>query len=148
MENERDRVVDSLPGLVWTALPDGRIDFVNRHWCDYTGLGVDDAYGSGWQAAIHPDDLAPLLEHRQRVLGSAAPGGFEARLRLFETFYTTKSGGMGIGLSVSRSIIESHRGRLWAEPNDGPGATFSFSLPFTPAGAPAETEVERAVGAV
>ena len=48
--------------------------------------------------------------------------------RLFEAFYTTKSGGMGIGLSVSRSIIESHRGRLWAEPNSGPGATFAFSL--------------------
>jgi len=48
--------------------------------------------------------------------------------RLFEAFYTTKSGGMGIGLSVSRSIIESHRGRLWAERNAGPGATFAFSL--------------------
>ena len=49
--------------------------------------------------------------------------------RLFEAFYTTKNGGMGIGLSVSRSIIERHHGRLWAEPNDGPGVTFSFSIP-------------------
>jgi PAS domain S-box-containing protein len=49
--------------------------------------------------------------------------------RLFEAFYTTKSGGMGIGLSVSRSIIERHHGHLWAEANDGPGATFSFSIP-------------------
>ena len=54
------------------------------------------------------------------------PQDFE---RLFEAFYTTKSGGMGIGLSVSRSIIERHRGRLWAEANDGPGVTFSFSIP-------------------
>jgi PAS domain S-box-containing protein len=49
---------------------------------------------------------------------------------LFDAFYTTKTGGMGIGLFVSRSIVESHQGRLWAEPNDGPGATFSFSIPF------------------
>jgi len=49
---------------------------------------------------------------------------------LFDAFYTTKHGGMGIGLFVSRSIIERHQGRLWAEPNDdGPGATFSFSIP-------------------
>jgi PAS domain S-box-containing protein len=57
--------------------------------------------------------------------------GFEPQAadRLFERFYTTKDDGMGIGLSVSRSIIESHHGRLWAETNDGPGATFSFSIP-------------------
>ena len=50
--------------------------------------------------------------------------------RLFDSFYTTKNDGMGIGLSVSRSIIASHHGRLWATPNEGPGATFSFSIPF------------------
>jgi signal transduction histidine kinase len=54
--------------------------------------------------------------------------------KLFDSFYTTKSGGMGIGLSVSRAIIESHRGRLWAEHNDGPGATFAFSIPGCPEG--------------
>lgn len=55
------------------------------------------------------------------------PDGAES---LFGAFHTTKSGGMGIGLFVSRSIIESHQGRLWAEPNDdGAGATFAFSIP-------------------
>jgi len=52
--------------------------------------------------------------------------------KLFETLYTTKSGGMGIGLSVSRTIVESHGGRLWATRNEGPGATFTFSIPCAP----------------
>ena len=71
---------------------------------------------------------------RVRLSVQDAGVGFEPQAvdKLFEAFYTTKSGGMGMGLSVSRSIIERHHGRLWAEPNDGPGATFSFSVPCNP----------------
>jgi signal transduction histidine kinase len=54
--------------------------------------------------------------------------------KLFDAFYSTKTGGMGIGLSVSRSIIERHHGRLWATANDGPGVTFAFSIPIEASG--------------
>jgi signal transduction histidine kinase len=53
----------------------------------------------------------------------------QAARKIFEAFYTTKADGMGIGLSVSQSIIEAHQGRLWATPNNGPGSTFSFAIP-------------------
>ena len=68
---------------------------------------------------------------RVRLSVQDAGIGFEPQSldRLFQTFYTTKDDGMGIGLSVSRSIIENHHGRLWVTPNDGPGVTFSFSIP-------------------
>jgi C4-dicarboxylate-specific signal transduction histidine kinase len=71
---------------------------------------------------------------RVRVTVKDNGAGFdrESSDKLFDAFYTTKSDGMGIGLSVSRSIVEKHHGRLWAEPNDGPGATFSFSIPRGP----------------
>jgi signal transduction histidine kinase len=88
-----------------------------------------------------PDD-----KDRVRLSVSDVGVGFEpqAASKLFEAFYTTKNEGMGIGLSVSRSIIERHHGRLWATPNDGPGVTFSFSIPCTPEGLTSDgTEVSR-----
>jgi C4-dicarboxylate-specific signal transduction histidine kinase len=68
---------------------------------------------------------------RVRLSVKDVGAGFEPQAadRLFESFYTTKDDGMGVGLSVSRSIIESHHGHLWAARNDGPGSTFSFSIP-------------------
>jgi PAS domain S-box-containing protein len=81
MDIELSRVVDALPGLVWTALPDGHIDFVNQRWCEYTNLGLDESCGWGWQKVIHPADLPGLLERWRSVVTSGEPGEMEARLR-------------------------------------------------------------------
>lgn len=64
--------------------------------------------------------------------GSGLPE--QVKAKLFQTFFTTKETGMGVGLSISRSIIEAHGGRMWAETNSAGGATFRFTLPLAPVG--------------
>jgi signal transduction histidine kinase len=95
---------------------------------------------------LNAADAMAEVEDRPRMLlvetGLRDDGGVELAVRdsgvgvdplaiekLFEAFYTTKAHGMGIGLSICRTIIEDHNGRLWGEANDGPGATFSFCIP-------------------
>ena len=64
------------------------------------------------------------------AIGDSGPGvAPEDRERIFESFYTTKAGGVGIGLSICRSIIDAHSGRLWADPQQPRGAVFRFTLP-------------------
>src|SRR2546430_15701233 len=70
VENQVTSLVDTLPDIVWTALPDGNVDFLNQPWYDYTGLGGDNAYGQSWQAAIHPADLAGLLDGWRAIRAS------------------------------------------------------------------------------
>ena len=71
-----------------------------------------------------------------QLLVSVADMGIELQPenveQIFSAFFTSKSQGTGMGLPISRSIIESHGGRLWATPSTGPGATFQFVLPIEP----------------
>jgi signal transduction histidine kinase len=72
----------------------------------------------------------PEAHERVRVAVQDSGSGIDPQVadRIFEAFYTTKRSGLGMGLSISRSIVEQHGGRLWAVPNDGPGTTFQFTV--------------------
>jgi hypothetical protein len=81
MNAELRRLVDALPALVWSALPDGRAEFFNQYYLDFVGLSAEQAKDWGWAVAVHPDDLAGLTATWLRILASDAPGEAEARLR-------------------------------------------------------------------
>ena len=81
MQFELSHLVEALPGLGWTALPDGRAEFVNQRWCSYTGLTAEQAMDWGWREAIHPADRAALIEYWQSCLATGTPVDTEARIR-------------------------------------------------------------------
>ncbi|MFC4764722.1 PAS domain-containing protein [Dyella koreensis] len=87
MKMELGSVFDALPGLVWTALPDGSVDHVNHAWREYTGHHSNSQYVPGWEAIAHPDDLANLLRAWQLGHASCSPFETDARLRRFDGTY-------------------------------------------------------------
>ena len=72
-------VIDTIPGLVWSSLPDGNIEYLNKRWLDYTGLTLEQARGWGWQVAIHPEDFPGLLHYWKSILAARERGEYEAR---------------------------------------------------------------------
>src|SRR6201981_1372862 len=83
-ERKLRQVIDTIPPLAWSILPDGSNEFLNKRWHEYTGLSPEESHGSGWQTAIHPEDRAPLLEKWQGLFSSGEPGEMEARLRRYD----------------------------------------------------------------
>jgi PAS domain S-box-containing protein len=74
-------VIDTIPTLVWSCRPDGAFDYVSRRWSEYTGISAQNALGSGWMAAYHPDDIGKHQEKRLASLVSGEPVINEVRLR-------------------------------------------------------------------
>ncbi len=87
--SERDlhSIIETIPTMVWSAAPDGSVDFFNPRWLDYTGLSPDQSRDWRWTAAIHPDDLSRLTDAWQSILLSGELGETEARLRRFDGAY-------------------------------------------------------------
>lgn len=82
------------------------------------GLLIGNGKDASGRVLVAVQDSGPGLKN---------PESFE---HLFDSFYTSKPGGMGMGLSIWRSIVEAHEGRIWASPNAGPGITVQFTLPI------------------
>jgi PAS domain S-box-containing protein len=81
-QEERLRnVIETMPTFAWTALPDGYMDFVNRHWQEYTGLSTEKTVGSGWEAAVHPEDLERHSGGWRASLATGQPFESEVRYR-------------------------------------------------------------------
>ena len=80
-------VIDTLPAFVWITQPNGAAEYLNMRWIDYTGMGLDEAMGWGWMAAIHPGDLDGLMAYWTSLLSTGKPGETEARLRRFDGNY-------------------------------------------------------------
>jgi PAS domain S-box-containing protein len=79
--------IDTIPTLAWCSRPDGSSEFLNQRWLDYTGLSIEAARDWGWRVAVHPEDLARLLDVWHKLLASGEPGECEARLRRFDGVY-------------------------------------------------------------
>jgi PAS domain S-box-containing protein len=86
-EDQLRLIIDTIPALAWSTASDGSLEFVNRRWREYTGLSIEEVRGTGWKAAIYPDDLAQLLEVWSATLISGRPSEYEARLRRFDGEY-------------------------------------------------------------
>jgi PAS domain S-box-containing protein len=74
-------VIETIPAYVWSALPDGFVDFINRRWLEFTGFSLNQALGWGWADAVHPEDRAPLVEAWRAAISSGKPVEAEARMR-------------------------------------------------------------------
>jgi PAS domain S-box-containing protein len=79
--------IDTIPVLAWAANIDGFAEFFNKRWLDYTGLSCEEASGSGWSAAVHPEDRDRLLDKWRVILASGQSGEAEGRLRRYDGAY-------------------------------------------------------------
>jgi PAS domain S-box-containing protein len=84
---EERLVIHTTPALIHTALPDGNIDFFNRRWLEYLGLTLEDVQGWRWTAAIHPEDVAGIVEKWRRSLVTGEPFEAETRVRRADGAY-------------------------------------------------------------
>ena len=80
-ERQLRDVIETMPAIVWSTLPDGSVEFINRRWQEFTGLGGEDALGWNWEALVHPDDRARFVGDWRAALTAGQPTESEVRVR-------------------------------------------------------------------
>ena len=86
-EDQFRLMINKIPALAWSCLPDGTTEFLNERWLAYTGLSNEEASGWGWKTPLHPDDLNKLTETWRRLAATGEPAEEEARIRRFDGEY-------------------------------------------------------------
>src|SRR3981081_823237 len=80
-------VIDTVPSFLWTSLPDGSKEYLNKRWYEYTGLSLEEGKGWGWKVVVHPDDLDRLVREWLALGGGRKPGELENRIRRYDGEY-------------------------------------------------------------
>jgi formate hydrogenlyase transcriptional activator len=80
-------VIDTVPSFLWTSLPDGSKEYLNKRWYEYTGLTLEQGKGWGWKVVVHPDDLDRLLGEWLALVDARKPGELETRIRRYDGEY-------------------------------------------------------------
>ncbi len=80
-------IIDMVPSFLWTSLPDGSKEYLNKRWYDYTGLSLEEGQGWGWKVVVHPEDLDRLVQEWLAILDSRKPGELETRIRRYDGVY-------------------------------------------------------------
>jgi PAS domain S-box-containing protein len=135
-------VIDTIPAVVWSKLPDGSADFLNQRFREYTGFSVEEGVGEGWLKAIHPEDRASSVDEWRAAFAVGKPFEFEARLRRADGEYlwfllrgaplrdgagkivkwfgtTTDIADRKGAEEQSRALIDAIPQQIWSGPPDG-----------------------------
>src|SRR5216683_1253600 len=80
-------VIDTVPSFLWTSLPDGSKEYLNKRWYEYTGLSLEEGQGWGWKVVVHPDDLDRLIHEWLALVEARKPGELETRIRRYDGEY-------------------------------------------------------------
>jgi PAS domain S-box-containing protein len=80
-ERQLRDVIETIPAIVWSTFPDGSVEFINRRWQEFAGLGGEDALGWNWEAVVHPDDRARFVGDWRAALTAGQPTESEVRVR-------------------------------------------------------------------